>query len=123
MKPHYTIVPVLAFWISATAGAADAPSARTLPNPVVAEKSLTVKLKDLDLSTEAGVTVATGRLHEAAVRACNYTTDLGDYVVGRMEIHRACVKKTMAKATTALDQLHYAARTRGAAQLASSKSR
>lgn len=91
-----------------TACATDPTASRAALGPVLTEKTIVVKVDDLDLTTDSGAKIAKERLLDATRRACDYTTAAGEFVVGRSEIHRACVARTMATATVRLEQLRLA---------------
>ena len=102
------VAVALALFVGGAACAADA-TASPVAGPVLTEKTLVVKVDDLDLATASGAKVAYDRVLNAARKACNYTTVAGDYVVGRREVFRACLDRTMAEANARLEQLRPAA--------------
>lgn len=69
----------------------------TLATPYT-QSSVVVKLADLDLTTEQGNRVAYERIRAAAKQACNFTTHMGDYVVGAHGVYTRCYDTTMASA-------------------------
>ena len=91
------------------ASAADAKVLPTTAGPVLTEKRIVVKLDDLDLTAEAGIKAANERILDAARRACDYTSNDGDYVVGRNQVFRECLDRTMAAASGRLELLRLAA--------------
>ena len=102
------VAVALMLFVGGAACAADA-TAPPAAGPVLTDKTLVVKVGDLDLATDSGVKVAYDRVLNAARKACNYTTVAGDYVVGRREVYRACLDRTIAEATARLEQLRLAA--------------
>jgi UrcA family protein len=98
--------------IAGVARAADPPSRPSWASAPVAERSVHVVIKDLNLASAADMQAAIARLSSAAREACEYTTKGGDYVVGQVEIYRACVAETMTAATDRLQQLRQVALTR-----------
>lgn len=106
---------VLVLLAGAAAGAADAKAPPAASGPVLTQKSIAVKLDDLDLMTDAGLKAANERILVAARKACDYTTNAGDYVVGRHQVLRACIDRTVAAAGGRLEQLRLAALLRNGA--------
>ena len=105
-------------FVAGTAWAADAKAPPALLGPVLTEKTMVVKFDDLELATDSGARMANERLLEATRKACDFTTRAGDYVVGRAEIHRACVARTMAAAVAQLEQLRLVATLHAGAKVA-----
>jgi UrcA family protein len=103
---------------AADATASPAAMHPVLPDPVLTEKTLVVKLDDLDLATDAGTSVANERIRIAAHKACDYTTAAGDYVVGRQQVFVACLDRTMAAADGQLEKLRLAALLHSGAKVA-----
>ena len=119
------IAPAAVVLVLLAGGAASAAHAKAPPaaaGPVLTEKSLAVKVNDLDLTTDSGMNAANERILGAASRACDYTTNTGDYAVGRNEVYRACLDRTMAAASAQLEQLRLAALLRGGAPISSASS-
>jgi UrcA family protein len=112
LPAHSALAPVAAALMLLAGGpacAADSTAPRATLGPVLTEKTIVVRVDDLDLATDSGTQIANERLLDATRRACDYTTAAGEYLVGRSEIHRACVARTMATATVRLEQLRLAA--------------
>jgi UrcA family protein len=123
MKP--AISPAAVVLVLLAGGAASAAHATAPPaaaGPVLTEKRLAVKVDDLDLTTDSGIKAANERILGAARRACDYTTNAGDYVVGRNQVFRACLDRAMAAASGRLEQLRLAALQQGGAPISSASS-
>src|SRR5271156_786851 len=74
--------------VSGNRGAVPPPA--TLP---LAQMSVVVKVSDLDLTTESGIRSANERIRVAAAKACTFTTNMGDFVVGGREIYLKCFNR------------------------------
>ena len=124
LPAHSALAPVavaLMLLAGGPACAADSAAPDAALGPVLTEKSIVVKVDDLDLATDSGAQIAKERLRDATRRACDYTTEAGEYLVGRSEIHRACVARTMAAATVRLEQLRLAAVLNAGAKVANNE--
>lgn len=83
--------------------------------PPFTQMSAAVKVSDLDLTTESGIRTANERIRVAAENACNFTTNMGDYVVGAREVYQKCLKQTVSNAALQLEHARLVAlRHRGA---------
>jgi UrcA family protein len=123
MKPAISpAAVVLVLLAGGAAGAANANAPSTAAGPVLTEKRFAVKVDDLDLTTDSGIKAANERILGAARQACDYTTNAGDYVVGRTQVFRACLDRTVAAASGRLEQLRLAALQHGGAPISSASS-
>ena len=80
-------------------------SRRGLPpaTPPLAQKSVVVKVSDLDLTTESGLRSANERVRTAAGKACTFTTAMGDFVVGGREAYQECFNQTVSNTAPQLE--------------------
>ena len=72
-------------------------------SPPLAQMSVVVKVSDLDLTTESGLRSANERIRIAAGKACTFTTNMGDFVVGRREAHQECFNQTVSNTAPQLE--------------------
>jgi UrcA family protein len=112
------VAGALMLFVGGAAWAADSTAPPALLGPVLTEKTLVVKFGDLDLATDSGTRLAKERVRDASRKACDYTTNAGDYVVGRNEVFRDCLDRTMAAANGQLEELRLAALLQSGAKVA-----
>ena len=71
--------------------------------PPLAQMSVVVKVSHLDLTTESGIRSANERIRAAAGKACTFTTNMGDFVVGGREVYRKCFNRTVSNTAVQLE--------------------
>jgi UrcA family protein len=92
---------LVALFALASAAFADPPALRQSrrglapATPPLAQLSVVVNVSDLDLTTESGLRSANERVRTAAGNACTFTTNTGDFVVGRREAYQRCFNQTV----------------------------
>jgi UrcA family protein len=68
----------ISLFVAAVTCAFDALAVAPAADPVLSEQAVAVKVSDLDLTTNSGVSTAKHRITKAARQACNFTTAMGD---------------------------------------------